>query len=189
MAGYVDVGRDEGDARRSAARRATDGDLAHGHFFEPTIFDGVGPMDRIAQEEIFGPVLAVIPVDDYDEAMLALNQTRYGLSSSIYTQDVNTAFRAMRDFETGLVYVNAGHDRRRDAPAVRRLEGDRQRPPRGRPRRARHVHRVEVDLRRLQRPAPARPDRQPADLTRAAGPAGPATSGHRLRYHPGLVGP
>ena len=80
----------------------------HGHFFEPTIFSGVGAMDRIGQEEIFGPVLSVIPVDGYNEAMLALNQTRYGLSSSIYTRDVNTAFRAMRDFETGIVYVNAG---------------------------------------------------------------------------------
>ena len=66
------------------------------------------PMDRIGQEEIFGPVLSVIPVADYQEAMTALNQTRYGLSSSIYTRDVNTAFRAMRDFETGIVYVNAG---------------------------------------------------------------------------------
>ena len=65
-------------------------------------------MDRIGQEEIFGPVLSVIPVDDYGAAMLALNQTRYGLSSSIFTRDVNTAFRAMRDFETGIVYVNAG---------------------------------------------------------------------------------
>ena len=65
-------------------------------------------MDRIGQEEIFGPVLSIIPVDDYGEAMLALNQTRYGLSSSIFTRDVNTAFRAMRDFETGIVYVNAG---------------------------------------------------------------------------------
>ena len=88
--------------------RATDGDLEHGHFFEPTIFAGVEPMDRIGQEEIFGPVLSVIPVDDYGAAMLALNQTRYGLSSSIFTRDVNTAFRAMRDFETGIVYVNAG---------------------------------------------------------------------------------
>ncbi len=88
--------------------RATGGDLAHGHFFEPTIFAGVKPMDRIGQEEIFGPVLSVIPVADYGEAMLALNQTRYGLSSSVFTRDVNTAFRAMRDFETGIVYVNAG---------------------------------------------------------------------------------
>ena len=88
--------------------RATTGDLANGHFFEPTIFAGVGAMDRIGQEEIFGPVLSIIPVDDYGSAMLALNQTRYGLSSSIFTRDVNQAFRAMRDFETGIVYVNAG---------------------------------------------------------------------------------
>ena len=88
--------------------RATGDGLAHGHFFEPTIFAGVAPMDRIGQEEIFGPVLSVIPVEDYGSAMLALNQTRYGLSSSIFTRDVNQAFRAMRDFETGIVYVNAG---------------------------------------------------------------------------------
>ena len=66
----------------SAAAGRRGGDLAHGHFFEPTIFAGVGPMDRIGQEEIFGPVLSVIPVDDYGAAMTALNQTRYGLSSS-----------------------------------------------------------------------------------------------------------
>lgn len=65
-------------------------------------------MARIAQEEIFGPVLSVIPVADYDAAITAANQTRYGLSSAIYTTNVNTAFRAMRDMETGLVYVNAG---------------------------------------------------------------------------------
>ena len=65
-------------------------------------------MDRIAQEEIFGPVLSVIPVRGYQEAVTALNQTRYGLSGAIFTRDVNTAFRAMRDFETGIVYVNAG---------------------------------------------------------------------------------
>lgn len=104
---YVGIGRGEGELILGGGR-ATDGDLAHGHFFEPTIFAGVGAMDRIGQEEIFGPVLSVIPVDDYGSAMLALNQTRYGLSSSIFTQDVNMAFRAMRDFETGIVYVNAG---------------------------------------------------------------------------------
>jgi alpha-ketoglutaric semialdehyde dehydrogenase len=107
VASYIDIGRGEGDLVTGGGR-ATDGDLANGNFFEPTIFSGVGPMDRIGQEEIFGPVLSVISVDGYNEAMLALNQTRYGLSSSIYTQDVNTAFRAMRDFETGIVYVNAG---------------------------------------------------------------------------------
>jgi aldehyde dehydrogenase (NAD+) len=104
---YIDVGRSEGQLVLGGAP-ATEGDLAHGNFFAPTIFSGVKPMDRIAQEEIFGPVLSVIPVDDYPGAVTALNQTRYGLSSSIYTRDVNTAFRAMRDFETGIVYVNAG---------------------------------------------------------------------------------
>ena len=107
VAGYVDIGRGEGELVLGGGRADGDG-LEHGHFFEPTVFAGVRPMDRIGQEEIFGPVLSVIPVDGYDEAMLALNQTRYGLSSSIYTRDVNVAFRAMRDFETGIVYVNAG---------------------------------------------------------------------------------
>jgi acyl-CoA reductase-like NAD-dependent aldehyde dehydrogenase len=104
---YIDIGRAEGDLVIGGGR-ARDGELSHGNFFEPTIFAGVRPMDRIGQEEIFGPVLSVIPVEDYGAAMLALNQTRYGLSSSIFTRDVNTAFRAMRDFETGIVYVNAG---------------------------------------------------------------------------------
>ena len=104
---YIEVGQAEGELV-TGGRRATHGDLANGHFFEPTIFSGVRPMDRIGQEEIFGPVLSVIPVADYAEAMTAVNQTRYGLSSSIFTRDVNQAFRAMRDFETGIVYVNAG---------------------------------------------------------------------------------
>ncbi|TAK02436.1 MAG: aldehyde dehydrogenase family protein [Chloroflexota bacterium] len=107
VAGYVELGRGEGELVLGGAA-ATHGDLAHGSFFEPTIFAGVKPMDRIGQEEIFGPVLSIIPVDDLDAAITALNQTRYGLSASIFTRDVNTAFRAMRDFETGIVYVNAG---------------------------------------------------------------------------------
>jgi aldehyde dehydrogenase (NAD+) len=107
VASYVAIGRTEGElVIGGAANRA--GDLANGHFFDPTIFAGVKPMDRIAQEEIFGPVLSVITVDDYAAATIAVNQTRYGLSSSIFTRDANTAFRAMRDFETGIVYVNAG---------------------------------------------------------------------------------
>jgi acyl-CoA reductase-like NAD-dependent aldehyde dehydrogenase len=68
----------------------------------------VMPLARIAQEEIFGPLLSVITVGDYEEAAMVVNSTRYGLSSSIFTRDTNTAFRAMRDFETGIVYVNAG---------------------------------------------------------------------------------
>ncbi len=105
--GYIDVGAREGRLV-CGGRRATGAGLEHGHFFEPTIFSGIRPMDRLGQEEIFGPLLGVIPVPDYPAAVTALNQTRYGLSSSIYTRDVNIAFRAMRDFETGIVYVNAG---------------------------------------------------------------------------------
>ncbi len=104
---YVGIGRGEGELVVGGGRATGEG-LDNGHFFEPTIFTGVGAMDRIGQEEIFGPVLSIIPVDDYGSAMLALNQTRYGLSSSVFTSDVNQAFRAMRDFETGIVYINAG---------------------------------------------------------------------------------
>jgi alpha-ketoglutaric semialdehyde dehydrogenase len=104
---YVEVGQREGELV-SGGKRADGKGLERGHFFEPTIFAGVKPMDRIAQEEIFGPVLSVIPVPDYPAAVTALNQTRYGLSSAIFTSDVNAAFRAMRDFQTGIVYVNAG---------------------------------------------------------------------------------
>jgi alpha-ketoglutaric semialdehyde dehydrogenase len=104
---YTAIGRREGELV-IGGERATGGDLARGHFFQPTIFHGVAPMATIAQEEIFGPVLSVIPVDGYDEAMTAANQVKYGLSASVYTRDVNTAFRAMRDFETGIVYINAG---------------------------------------------------------------------------------
>jgi aldehyde dehydrogenase (NAD+) len=105
--GYIEVGRGEGELVMGG-HRASGGVLDDGHFFEPTIFTGVRPMDRIAQEEIFGPVLSVIPVADYEAAVTAVNQVRYGLSSSVYTRDVNLAFRAMRDFETGIVYVNSG---------------------------------------------------------------------------------
>jgi aldehyde dehydrogenase (NAD+) len=108
VGGYVEVGTDEGARLVVGGSTATDGDLRHGHFFSPTILDGVRPMDRVAQEEIFGPVLSVIRVAGYEEAAMVVNQTRYGLSSSIYTRDTNAAFRAMRDFATGIVYVNAG---------------------------------------------------------------------------------
>jgi aldehyde dehydrogenase (NAD+) len=107
VAEYVEIGRTEGELI-CGGHAATAGDLARGWFFEPTIFSGVMPMARIAQEEIFGPVLSVIPVDGYDEVVRAVNGVRSGLCSSIYTRDVNTAFRAVRDFETALVNVNTG---------------------------------------------------------------------------------
>ena len=108
VARYVDIGRDEGARLVCGGERVTGPGREHGHFFEPTIFDGVDPMSRLGQEEIFGPVLSVIRVPGYAEAITAANQVRYGLSSSIYTRDANTAFRAMRDLATGIVYINAG---------------------------------------------------------------------------------
>ena len=81
--------------------------LDHGYFFEPTVFTEVKPKMRIAQEEIFGPVTAVMRCDSVEEAIAIGNGVKYGLSSSIYTRDVNNAFIAMRDMYTGIFYVNA----------------------------------------------------------------------------------
>ena len=108
LGSYAGLARDEARVVVGGTAATDRAGLEHGHFFAPTVVDGVRPMDRLGQEEIFGPLLSVIRVGGYDEAVTALNQTRYGLSSSIYTRDTNTAFRAMRDFETGIVYVNAG---------------------------------------------------------------------------------
>jgi aldehyde dehydrogenase (NAD+) len=105
---YVQIGQQEG-ARLLTGGRIAEGDgLDGGCFYEPTLFDGVRPEMRIAQEEIFGPVLSILTVKDLAEAIEVNNATDYGLSSSIYTQDVNAAFRAMRDLTTGIVYINAG---------------------------------------------------------------------------------
>jgi len=106
--GYTEIGKDEGAKLLTGGEPATDGDLGKGHFYRPTIFADVEPGMRIAQEEIFGPTTALIPVRDFDEAVRAANGIRYGLSSSIFTRDVNRAFRAMRDLQTGITYVNAG---------------------------------------------------------------------------------
>ena len=104
---YVGIGKTEGAKLVTGGHRLTDGPYAHGWFHEPTIFADCDPRMRIAQEEIFGPVVSVIPVEGFDEAMEVGNGVRYGLSASIYTQDVNRAFQAMRDLHTGIVYVNA----------------------------------------------------------------------------------
>src|SRR5579884_2814968 len=105
---YVKIGEEEGARLLVGGHIARDGDLSKGFFFEPTIFDNVRPTMRIAQEEIFGPTTALIRVRDADEAIRVANGIRYGLSSSIFTRDVNLAFRAMRDLEAGITYVNAG---------------------------------------------------------------------------------
>jgi len=107
VARYVEIGKGEG-ARLVAGGHVVDqGPLARGFFHEPTIFADVSPSMRIAQEEIFGPVVSVIPCKSFDEAIEIGNNVSYGLSASIYTQDVNRAFAAMRDLYTGIFYVNA----------------------------------------------------------------------------------
>jgi len=103
----VAIGRGEG-ALAAGGARATDGALAKGHFFQPTVFTGVRPDARIAVEEIFGPVLAMVKVGGLEEAIEVNNASPYGLSSSIFTADVNRAFAAMRDLDTGIVYINHG---------------------------------------------------------------------------------
>ncbi len=103
---YVGVGKDEGATVALGGNRATGGSLDDGFFFEPTIFTGVTLNMRIAKEEIFGPVLSVLKISSYEEAVSVANNIEYGLSSAIYTSDVATAFRAMHDIEAGITYVN-----------------------------------------------------------------------------------
>ena len=104
---YVEIGRREGATLACGGRVLTEGTLARGCFHEPTVFADVDASMRIAQEEIFGPVVSVIPCKSLDEAVATGNNVQYGLSASIYTQDVNRAFSAMRDLYTGIFYVNA----------------------------------------------------------------------------------
>jgi acyl-CoA reductase-like NAD-dependent aldehyde dehydrogenase len=103
---YIQIGNEEGARLLIGGSIYEIGDCKRGYFFQPTIFDQVTPSMRIAQEEIFGPVLSIIEIKNFEEAIEVLNGTAYGLSSSIYTQDVARAFRAMRDIEAGITYVN-----------------------------------------------------------------------------------
>jgi alpha-ketoglutaric semialdehyde dehydrogenase len=105
---YTGIGKDEGAKLLTGGEVATDNGLDKGFFYRPTIFGDVDPQMRVAQEEIFGPTTALIRVRDVDEAIRVSNGIKYGLSSSIFTRDVNKAFRAMRDLEAGITYINAG---------------------------------------------------------------------------------
>jgi acyl-CoA reductase-like NAD-dependent aldehyde dehydrogenase len=105
---YTAIGKDEGAQLLTGGEVATGNGLDRGFFYRPTIFGDVEPQMRIAQEEIFGPTTALIRVGDFDEAVRVANGIRYGLSSAIFTRDVDRAFRAMRDLEAGITYVNAG---------------------------------------------------------------------------------
>ncbi|MFQ5596365.1 MAG: aldehyde dehydrogenase family protein [Anaerolineae bacterium] len=106
---YTGVAKGEGATVLTGGKTWTDGEkYAGGSFYEPTIFDNVTVDMRVAQEEIFGPCASLITVDTLEEAIEVNNSVAYGLSSSIFTRDVNAAFQAMRDFDTGLVYINHG---------------------------------------------------------------------------------
>ncbi len=105
---YTGIGKDEGATLLTGGEVADGNGLDRGFYYRPTIFGDVEPGMRVAQEEIFGPTTSLIPVKDADEAIRVANGVRFGLSSSIFTRDVNTAFRAMRDLVTGITYVNAG---------------------------------------------------------------------------------
>jgi aldehyde dehydrogenase (NAD+) len=102
---YVGIGAKEGARTAIGGSRAA---LDHGYFYQPTLLDGVQPEMVVAREEIFGPVLSVIEVDSLDQAIEINNSVIYGLSSSIFTENVNAAFRAIRDLTTGIVYINHG---------------------------------------------------------------------------------
>jgi aldehyde dehydrogenase (NAD+) len=104
---YVEIGKNEGAKLAAGGHRLESGALARGWFHEPTIFTDCDPKMRVAQEEIFGPVVSVIPFGTFDEALSIANGVEYGLSAAIYTRNINNAFRAQRDLETGIVYVNA----------------------------------------------------------------------------------
>jgi aldehyde dehydrogenase (NAD+) len=104
---HVRRGREEGARLACGGERLTGQAQDRGFYFAPTVFTGVAPSMSLAREEIFGPVLSVLAAAGFDEALELANDTVYGLSSAIYTQDVNRAFRAARDLDAGITYVNS----------------------------------------------------------------------------------
>jgi aldehyde dehydrogenase (NAD+) len=106
--GYIEIGKNEDGATLACGgNRLTEGDFSKGYFIEPTVFTDATRNMRVSQEEIFGPVTTVIPVGGLDEAIDTANDIKYGLSSAIYTQDVNRAFHAMQELYTGICYINS----------------------------------------------------------------------------------
>src|SRR3984885_12413489 len=104
---YVAIAKDEGARLKCGGNILDKGVYQHGYFMEPTVFADVDPKMRIAQEEIFGPVVSIIPCDGLEDAIEIANGVQYGLSSALYTKDVNKAFAAMRDLDAGITYINA----------------------------------------------------------------------------------
>lgn len=104
---YIEIGKKEGAKLLMGGKAYREGECARGYFIEPTIFSDVEPRMRIAREEIFGPVVAVLKAKDLEDAITIVNDTKYGLVSAIYTQDVNNSAMAERELDTGIVYINA----------------------------------------------------------------------------------
>jgi methylmalonic acid semialdehyde dehydrogenase len=104
---YIDVGREDGATLVCGGQRAEGDNLSKGYFVQPTVFDHVTPDMRIAREEIFGPVLSILRVRDFDEAMRVANDSEYGLSSSIFTNDAARIFRFVDEIETGMTHINS----------------------------------------------------------------------------------
>jgi aldehyde dehydrogenase (NAD+) len=104
---YVQIGSNEGAKILIGGKHATGKDCKNGSFYQPTIFADVAPKMRIAQEEIFGPVVAIIPCNSFEQAVEIVNDSKFGLSSAIYTRDVNRAFKAIETLDTGITYINA----------------------------------------------------------------------------------
>lgn len=105
---YISIGENEGAKLLAGGYELKEGAHANGQYFAPTLFTDATSEMRIAQEEIFGPVVSLIPIKSFDEAITVNNNVDYGLSSSVFTADVNRVFQAQRDLDTGIVYVNAG---------------------------------------------------------------------------------
>jgi alpha-ketoglutaric semialdehyde dehydrogenase len=105
--GYTEVGRREGAKVLIGGQPSREGELGKGFFYKPTIFAEVEPQMRIAREEIFGPSVAVLRARSLEEAIEICNNSNYGLSSAIYTRDINRAFQAIQDLSAGITYVNA----------------------------------------------------------------------------------
>ena len=103
---YVEIGKKEGARIETGGQFAKGKDLEKGFFYEPTVFTGVDPKMRIAQEEIFGPVTCLISFKRFEDALQMVNDSSYGLSSSLYSRDVNFAMKAIRDIEAGITYIN-----------------------------------------------------------------------------------
>jgi len=104
---YVAIALNEGAKLLTGGNALTEGSYAQGTFFAPTVLGAVKPAMRIAREEVFGPVVSLIEFETFEEAIEIANSIDYGLSTALYTKDVNRAFTAMRDLEAGITYINA----------------------------------------------------------------------------------